>query len=95
MERVDDREPEAGQGDDDDEEDRDGGGGARDRADLLAGDLRERRPPRRVEAQRMMKSWTAPARQTPQTSQMSPGAQPNCAASTGPISGPAPVIAAK
>ena len=32
------------------------------------------RPPRRVEAQRMMKSWTAPARQTPTTSQMSPGA---------------------
>ena len=32
------------------------------------------RPPRRVEAQRTMKSWTAPARQTPQTSQMSPGA---------------------
>jgi hypothetical protein len=53
------------------------------------------RPPRRVEAHRMMKSWTAPARQTPATSQMSPGAKPNWAASTGPISGPAPVIAAK
>ena len=42
-----------------------------------------------------MKSWTAPARQTPATSQMSPGAKPNWAASTGPISGPAPVMAAK
>ena len=31
-------------------------------------------PPRRVEAHRMIKSWTAPARQTPATSQMSPGA---------------------
>ncbi len=53
------------------------------------------RPPRRVEAQSTMKSWTAPARQTPQTSQIRPGAQPNCAARTGPMSGPAPVIAAK
>jgi hypothetical protein len=35
------------------------------------------RPPRRVEAHKMMKSWTAPARQTPATSQMRPGAQPN------------------
>jgi hypothetical protein len=31
-------------------------------------------PPRRVEAHRTMKSWTAPARQTPATSQISPGA---------------------
>ena len=52
-------------------------------------------PPRRVDAHRMMKSWTAPARQTPATSQIKPGAYPNCAASTGPMSGPAPVIAAK
>ncbi len=61
-----------------------------DRA-ISASDL----PSRRVEAQRIMTSWTAPARQTPATSQMSPGANPNWAASTGPISGPAPVIAAK
>ena len=31
-------------------------------------------PPRRVDAQRMIMSWTAPARHTPPTSQMSPGA---------------------
>ena len=53
------------------------------------------RPPRRVEAHRIMKSWTAPPRQTPMTSHVSPGRYPNCAASTGPIRGPAPVIAAK
>jgi hypothetical protein len=35
-------EPEAGQGDDDDERDGDGCGGARHRADLFAGDLRQR-----------------------------------------------------
>ena len=52
-------------------------------------------PPRRVEAHRIIESWTAPARHTPATSQMKPGAQPNCAASIGPTSGPAPVIAAK
>ena len=52
-------------------------------------------PPRRVEAHSTIASWTAPARQTPATSQMKPGAQPNCAASIGPTSGPAPVIAAK
>ena len=32
------------------------------------------RPPRRVDAHRMTKSCTAPARQTPTTSQISPGA---------------------
>src|SRR5258708_1085192 len=31
-------------------------------------------PPRRVDAHRMIMSWTAPARQTPPTSQMRPGA---------------------
>ncbi len=51
--------------------------------------------PRRVEAHSTIESWTAPARQTPATSQISPGAQPNCAASIGPTSGPAPVMAAK
>src|SRR5205085_6926115 len=40
-------------------------------------------------------SWTAPPRQTPITSQSSPGRNPNCAASTGPTNGPAPEIAAK
>ena len=53
------------------------------------------RPPRRVEAHRIIESCTAPARQTPATSQISPGAQPNCAASIGPTSGPEPVMAAK
>jgi hypothetical protein len=53
------------------------------------------RPPRRVEAQSETKSCTAPARQQPETIQMKPGAYPNCAARTGPMSGPAPVIAAK
>jgi hypothetical protein len=32
------------------------------------------RPPRRVDAQSQNESWTAPAMQTPPTSQMSPGA---------------------
>ena len=40
-------------------------------------------------------SCTAPARQTPITSQIRPGRYPNCKARTGPISGPAPEIAAK
>ncbi len=51
--------------------------------------------PRRVEAHRIIESCTAPARQTPATSHSRPGAQPNCAASIGPTSGPAPVMAAK
>ena len=53
------------------------------------------RPPRLVDAHRVMKSCTAPARQTPATSQISPGAYPNCAARTGPINGPAPAMAEK
>ena len=32
------------------------------------------RPPRLIDAHSVMKSWTAPARHTPATSQMSPGA---------------------
>ena len=52
-------------------------------------------PPRLVDAHSTIASWTAPARHTPATSQMKPGAQPNCAASIGPTSGPAPVMAAK
>ena len=32
------------------------------------------RPPRRADAQSEMKSWTAPARQQPETIQMKPGA---------------------
>ena len=71
--RLDDDEAEAGQGDDDDEED-----GGRDddcrrpassaRA-ISASDL----PPRRTEAASTSMSCTAPARQTPITSQSSPG----------------------
>src|ERR1051326_7609643 len=52
-------------------------------------------PSRRTEANRMMKSCTAPARHTPMTSQIKPGRNPNCAARTGPTSGPAPVIPEK
>ena len=52
-------------------------------------------PPRLVDAHSTIESCTAPARHTPATSQISPGAHPNCAASIGPTSGPAPVIAAK
>jgi hypothetical protein len=44
---------------------------------------------------RMMKSWTAPPSTTPMTSHSNPGRKPNCAARTGPMRGPAPVIAAK
>ncbi len=40
-------------------------------------------------------SCTAPARQTPTTSQIRPGRYPNWIARTGPIKGPAPEIAAK
>ena len=74
LERVDDGEAEPGERDDDDEEDGDRGGRARDRADLGARDVGERAPPRRVDAHRMIMSCTAPARQTPPTSQISPGA---------------------
>jgi hypothetical protein len=52
-------------------------------------------PPRRTETARTSMSCTAPARQTPTTSQTSPGRYPNWIASTGPMSGPAPEIAAK
>ncbi len=49
----------------------------------------------RVEATSTVKSCTAPASTAPATSHTSPGANPNCAASVGPTSGPAPAIAAK
>ena len=52
-------------------------------------------PFRRMEATRIMKSWTAPARTAPITIHKNPGRKPNCAASTGPSSGPAPAMAAK
>src|SRR6266702_3498940 len=50
-------------------------------------------PLRRMLAPRIMKSCTAPPRQTPITSHNSPGRKPNCAASTGPLIGP--VLAAQ
>ena len=53
------------------------------------------RPLRRIDATKMMKSWTAPASTAPTTSHRNPGRNPNCAASTGPNSGPAPAMAAK
>jgi len=52
-------------------------------------------PSRRIDAQRMRKSWTAPPSTTPAMSQIVPGRNPNCAASVGPTSGPAPEIAEK
>src|SRR5512143_2435172 len=60
-------------------------------ASALATDL----PPRRVEAHRLIESWTAPQSVQPATSHSRPGAKPNCAASTGPTSGPAPAMAEK
>ena len=52
-------------------------------------------PSRRIDATRIVKSCTAPPRTTPRISQSVPGRNPNWAASVGPISGPAPEIAAK
>ena len=52
-------------------------------------------PSRRVEAQRITQSCTAPPSATPTTIQMKPGRKPNWAASVGPTSGPGPAMAAK
>ena len=52
-------------------------------------------PPRRTDEARMMKSWVAPANTTPSVIHSRPGRNPNCAARTGPIRGPAPEMAAK
>jgi len=52
-------------------------------------------PSRRSEQNRIVKSCTAPPSTTPITSHSVPGRKPNCAASTGPTSGPAPAMAAK
>jgi hypothetical protein len=52
-------------------------------------------PSRRIDAMRIVKSCTAPPSTTPRISQRVPGRKPNWAASVGPISGPAPEIAAK
>ncbi len=48
-----------------------------------------------TEAKSTTISCTAPATTAPMSIQMRPGRYPNCAASTGPINGPAPAIAAK
>ena len=53
------------------------------------------RPSLRTEANRMMKSCTAPPTTAPMMIQSVPGKYPNCAASTGPTSGPGPAMAAK
>jgi hypothetical protein len=58
----------------DDEEDGDGGRAARDRADLGSGEVGQRSAVPAGGGPQDGKSWTAPARQTPATSQMSPGA---------------------
>ena len=52
-------------------------------------------PSRRIDAQRITKSWTAPPSTTPTRIQSAPGRKPNWAASVGPTSGPGPAIAAK
>ncbi len=52
-------------------------------------------PSRRMEAKRITKSCTAPPNTTPIRIQSVPGRYPNCAARTGPTSGPGPEIAAK
>ena len=52
-------------------------------------------PSRRIDAQRMIMSCTAPPSTTPAISQIVPGRKPNCAASVGPTSGPAPEMAEK
>ena len=52
-------------------------------------------PSRRMDAHRMIMSCTAPPRTTPAISQIVPGRKPNCAASVGPTSGPAPEMAEK
>jgi hypothetical protein len=49
----------------------------------------------RTEATSTMKSCTQPASTAPIKIHKNPGANPNCAASVGPTSGPAPAIAAK
>ena len=51
--------------------------------------------PCRTDANRMMKSWTAPPSAAPNRIHNAPGRYPNCAASTGPIRGPEAEIAAK
>src|ERR1041385_5841645 len=67
-----------------------------DRGPMLArAILGSERPFWRTDAQRMTKSWTAPAMQAPMTIQMKPGRKPHCEARTGPISGPGPAMAAK
>ena len=52
-------------------------------------------PPRRTEQNRITLSCTAPPSVAPTSIQIMPGRKPNCAASTGPTSGPGPAIAAK
>ena len=52
-------------------------------------------PSRRIDAHRITKSCTAPPSTTPTISHSVPGRKPNCAASVGPTSGPAPEMAEK
>ena len=52
-------------------------------------------PLRRTEQNRTRLSWTAPPSVAPTRSHNMPGKKPNCAASTGPTSGPGPALAAK
>ncbi len=52
-------------------------------------------PSRLTDANRITKSCTAPPRIAPMRIHSVPGRYPNCAASTGPTSGPGPLIDAK
>src|SRR4030095_11715317 len=87
-ERVDDGDAEAGKGHDEDEQNGKGTDRSGQWADLGARDGGEG-------LAAAAGTCPAPHRWQPATSQGSPGANPNCAASTGPTSGPAPAIAAK
>ena len=49
----------------------------------------------RIDANKIIKSCTAPANTDPIKIQIKPGPHPYCAAKTGPTNGPAPAIAAK
>ena len=77
------------------EKDGDGCGDSDDGTKLVAGELGQRATTMPHAEDKMTKSCTAPPRVTPIKIHKSPGRKPNCAASTGPISGPAPVMAAK
>jgi hypothetical protein len=93
--RVDDGDAESGQCHDEDEKNGKGTNSSRQWSDLGACDVCQRLAAasgRRPEAHRIV---NRAAQRAPRHEPERPGANPNCAASTGPTSGPAPAIAAK